>query len=152
MKYELTDESIDFARRKLYRIKALKDFGDVKKGDLGGYIECEQNLSQESTAWVYDRARVYGETRVCGGAQIGENAQIRNNIDYAVVQGFGSVCRATTFFRENDKGIAVRCGCFYGDLDKFRERVKETHRDSKLAKEYLMLADLMEYKFSDEEK
>jgi hypothetical protein len=28
----------------LYRIEALKDFGDVKKGDLGGYVQSEDNL------------------------------------------------------------------------------------------------------------
>lgn len=32
----------------IYRIRALKDFGDVKAGDLGGYIEKEENLSQGS--------------------------------------------------------------------------------------------------------
>ena len=28
----------------LYRIRALRDFGYVKKGDIGGYIEKEENL------------------------------------------------------------------------------------------------------------
>ncbi|MDE5977041.1 MAG: hypothetical protein K2G70_01045 [Turicibacter sp.] len=31
----------------LYRIRALRDFGDVKQGDVGGYIEKEENLSHE---------------------------------------------------------------------------------------------------------
>ena len=31
----------------LYRIEALKDFSDVKKGDIGGCIEKGENLSQE---------------------------------------------------------------------------------------------------------
>ncbi|WP_375616758.1 hypothetical protein [Bartonella sp. AP58NXGY] len=36
-KYELTDEKIEFdGYLTLYRIRALKDFGDVKAGDLGG--------------------------------------------------------------------------------------------------------------------
>ena len=38
-KYKLTDESIKFNNRTLYRIEALKDFGDVEKGDKGGFIE-----------------------------------------------------------------------------------------------------------------
>lgn len=46
-KYELTDECINFYGRKLYRIKALVDFYDVKSGDLGGYVESYNNLSQE---------------------------------------------------------------------------------------------------------
>lgn len=28
----------------LFRIRALISFGDVKKGDLGGYVEKEDNL------------------------------------------------------------------------------------------------------------
>ena len=48
MKYELTKES----KGNLFRIKALKDFGNVKKGDLGGFIEKTDNLSQEGNCWV----------------------------------------------------------------------------------------------------
>lgn len=45
-KYELTDNTIEYNEKTLYQIKALKDFVDVKAGDLGGYIEKESNLSQ----------------------------------------------------------------------------------------------------------
>lgn len=38
-KYELTEECREFSWRKLYRIKALTSFSDVKEGDLGGWIE-----------------------------------------------------------------------------------------------------------------
>ena len=51
MKYEiLKDDFIEFDDRKLYRIRALKDFHNVKEGEAGGYIESEQNLSQEGDA------------------------------------------------------------------------------------------------------
>ena len=71
MKYEiLKDEFIEFNGRKLYRIKALKDFHNVKKGTVGGYIESEQNLSQEGNAWVSSNARVYGDARVSGNARV----------------------------------------------------------------------------------
>ena len=72
--------------------------------------------------------------------------------DFSVVTGFGRCFRATTFFRCKDKILRVQCGCFYGDLAKFREIVKKTHGDSKYAKEYLAIADLMELHFSDEEE
>ena len=32
-KYKLTDETIDIEGKTLYRIEALKNFGDVKNGD-----------------------------------------------------------------------------------------------------------------------
>ena len=58
MKYELTNESINHLGITLYRIKALKDFNNVRKGDLGGYIEKESNLSQNDNAWVSGNAWV----------------------------------------------------------------------------------------------
>lgn len=44
-KYELTNETKRLGDRTLYRIKAIRDFGDVKTGELGGWIEKESNLS-----------------------------------------------------------------------------------------------------------
>ena len=83
-------------------------------------------------AWVYGNAEVYGDA------------------DYATIHGFGSCYRTSTFFRNQDGGISVRCGCFYGTLEQFRAKVKETHGDTKYAKEYLQIADLMELHFKKE--
>ena len=43
----------------------------------------------------------------------------------------------------------MKCGCFYGDLEEFRNQVKNT-RKGKIAEEYLMIADLMEKHFKEE--
>ena len=59
MKYKLTDKTQVVDGHTLYRIKALKNFSDVKKEDLGGWIEKVENLSQEDNCWVYGNARVY---------------------------------------------------------------------------------------------
>lgn len=132
-KFELTAEFVtNVFGKKLFRIKALVAFGNVEKGELGGFIEKEDNLSHDGDAWVYG------------------NAQVSDDADYAVVKGFGRCFRTTTFFRCKDKILRVQCGCFYGDLAQFREIVKKTHGDSKYAKEYLAIADLMELHFSDE--
>ena len=151
-KFELTNEFItnDFGH-KLFRIKALASFGTVSAGDMGGYVEKEENLSNDGSAWVYGNAQVSGDAQVYGNAQVSGNARVSGNADYAVVTGFGRCFRTTTFFRCKDKIIRVQCGCFYGDLAQFREIVKKTHGDSKYAKEYLSIADLMELHFSDEE-
>ena len=224
-KFELTDEFITNAfGNKLFRIKALVDFGTIKAGELGGFVEKEENLSSDDNAWVYGDARVYGnawvygnarvygnawvsgnarvsgdalvsgdarvsgnalvygdalvygnarvsgnawvsgdarvsgnalvsgDARVYGDARVSGNARVYGNADYAVVTGFGHCFRATTFFRGKDKILRVQCGCFYGDLAQFREIVKKTHGDSKYAKEYLAIADLMELHFSYEEE
>lgn len=144
-KFELTSEFVTFLGKKLFRIKALVSFGDVKEGELGGLVEKEENLDQSGDAWVYGNARVYGDARVSG------DARVQNCRDYSATSCFGSGNRTTTFFRTKDGGISVRCGCFYGTLNEFREKVKERHGDSRLAKEYLMLADLMEFRLSKDE-
>lgn len=71
-KYELTKKTKKVDGHILYRIRALKDICDAKKGDLGGWIESEANLSQDGVAWIYDKACVYGNAKVY------ENAEVRN--------------------------------------------------------------------------
>lgn len=80
----------------LYRIRALKNFEcpikedslfniTINKGDLGGYIEKEENLSHEGGCWVYHNARVYGNARVLENAHLYNLANIFGN---AIVKGY----------------------------------------------------------------
>ena len=69
-KFKLTDDTIVIDGITLHRIKALKDFSDVKSGDFGGWIEKEENLSQIDDAWIDDNAKVYGNAYVFGNALI----------------------------------------------------------------------------------
>ena len=81
-KFELvTDMSIPFLGRKLFRIRALVDFttkwgNTVKAGDLGGYVEKEDNLSHDGDAWVFGNARVSGNAWVFGNAKVYGNALV----------------------------------------------------------------------------
>lgn len=68
-KYELTAEFIEKWGKKLFRIKALISFGSVEAGELGGYIEKEDNLAHDGNAWVYGDAEVCGNARVYGDAE-----------------------------------------------------------------------------------
>lgn len=143
-KFKLTSEFIvDISGVKLFRIKALIEFGNVKAGDLGGYIEKEENLSHMGNAWVSGNAQVSGDAQVFG------DARVSGDKDYAYAHGFGSCNRTTTFFRLKDGDVGVRCGCFYGTLAQFRDNVCETHGETKKAQEYLMLADLMDFRFKN---
>lgn len=132
-KFELTTNTKMFLGKKLFQIKALINFGDVEAGELGGYIEKEENLDYDGDACVSGNACVYGDA--C----------------YTTIKGFGREYRATTFFKCKDGKVRVQCGCFYGDLEEFRAIVKKTHGESKKAKEYLMIADLMELHFEENE-
>ena len=185
-KYILTDEPIEHFGHTLHRIQAVKDFGTISAGTLGGYIESEGNLDHIGNAWVADNARVdgnawvtgdawvsgsarvsgdarvsgsalvsgsarvSGNVRVSGDARVLDNARVSGSADYTTVHGFGRYFRTTTFFKCSDGQIRTCCGCFYGTLDEFREKVKKTHGDSKFAKEYLAIADLMELHFKED--
>ena len=80
LKYEFTGETTTlFNGTVLHRIRALKDFSEICKGDLGGWIESEKNLSQNGNAWVYDNARVYGNAEVYGNAWVSGDAGVYGN-------------------------------------------------------------------------
>ena len=83
-KYKLTDETIKLNGVTLYRIEALKYFGEIKKGDKGGFIESENNLAHEGDAWVSDNAHVYGDACVFNNAHVYGNAFVSG---YAQVYG-----------------------------------------------------------------
>ncbi|MBQ7417958.1 MAG: hypothetical protein IJV18_07730, partial [Acidaminococcaceae bacterium] len=68
----------------VYRIRALKDIPEknVKTGDLGGFVESEDNLSHFNSCWVAGDAAVYD------GASVEDNALVKDNalvFDQAVI-------------------------------------------------------------------
>lgn len=178
-KYELTEEfkEIETLREgwlqkiKVYRIRALRAFADVKIGDLGGFVETKQNLSNMGNAWVYgnaevcsdarvcDNARVCGDARVYGNARVCDNAKVYGN---AEVCGDAKVCdnanifwcssigsrhATTTMFRNKDNGITVTCGCFMGTLEEFAAIVEKEHGENIFGKEYKLLIELAKIHF-----
>lgn len=95
-KYEmLQDDTIIIEKTTLYRIRALKDFGNIKKGQLGGYIEKENNLSYEKNdcSWIEteviikDNVKVSLNSYIVGFCVVSGNAIIENTI----IEGNASV-------------------------------------------------------------
>lgn len=78
-KYELTNETINFNGKVLYRIKSLRDLECVRKGEIGGYVESERNLSQYGECWVGGNSKVYEKARIIENARILENSNIYGN-------------------------------------------------------------------------
>lgn len=128
---------------------------------------------------IYDNANVHGEAiidgenvEINGSSDIGGNvniegcttisstsinfgticdAKITSPNDYAMVKGFGSVNRTTAFYLDKNGIIKVICGCFYGTIDQFEERVKQTYfKDgamNPIGEEYIDIANLMRKRF-----
>ena len=105
-KYEFTGETKEILSSSkvviLHRIRAVSDFGTVKAGDLGGWIEKEENLSHDGLAWVYDNATVYDNAIVCDNAFVYDDVNVCNN---AVIRDNASVCNNALIY-----GNAIICG------------------------------------------
>ena len=89
-KYILTETTTTIGKTQLYKIRALRAFGDVQQDEFGGYIESEDNLSHDGDCWVYDQAKVHDHAKVSGNAKVKGNAQLHDNAEVygnAVVTG-----------------------------------------------------------------
>lgn len=83
-----------------------------------------------------------------GDANLGDEwGELQSSSDVLTVGPIGSRNDYTTIYH-TDKGIFVRCGCFRGSLNEFSEKVKETHGESKHAKDYLALIDFVKAKYN----
>lgn len=93
--YELTDETIELDGHTLHRIRCTKDFLNIAKGTLGGFVENYNNLFDE--AWVGDDAKVYAGAVVKNRAFVYGDACVSNYAviaERASVEDFASVCGA----------------------------------------------------------
>lgn len=88
-KFVLTEDTCVIDGRTLYRIRAEKNFSDVKKGDFGGFVEREANLSHSGNSWIYDDACVYNNSYVYNDACIRDIARIYDN---ARIYGDAYIC------------------------------------------------------------
>jgi UDP-3-O-[3-hydroxymyristoyl] glucosamine N-acyltransferase len=84
-KYEVLKDRWDIADGDtLYRIRALRDFGTVKAGDLGGLVSGEHNLSQVGDCWIHDPAIACDNSVVKDDALLFDKSRLRG---FAVVHG-----------------------------------------------------------------
>lgn len=87
-KYKITEEIHEVRGHILHRIQAVRDFGDVKAGELGGFVEKESNLSHEGTCWIYRTLSSDGKDL---SACVFEDAQILQDAEVVgTAQVFGS--------------------------------------------------------------
>ena len=145
-KYEFTGETKIVYGRTLRRIKAIVAIGStVDPGEIGGWIESENNLSVSGNAWVsgnakvHGNAKVYGNACVSGNAMVSGNARVSGNADvygnakvygnsgYMTFKNSWSSGRWFTYTASNKKW---KVGCFYGTGD---ELVRRAYSDSELS-------------------
>lgn len=122
-KYDFTDEVKYIEGRKLKRIRAIRDFGNVSKGDLGGFLSSYTNLSHDGDCWVGEHGCVFGSAEVRdnayvhGGAIVRDDAVIKDNaevFDNAYVSGYSEIGGDSEIY-----GFALVTGCaeIYGNAE-----------------------------------
>lgn len=161
-KYELLkDDCINYCGKTLYRIKALRDFRYIEKGELGGYIQSENNLSHDGECWVYSNAKVYGDARVFGNAEIYGNAVInkgciigRVSMPYKDIFQHRCENRVLTAILTEDDEILYSIGCQENITEeKFIYRIHNTDgglKENPYREEYLRLIPLINTYFKGE--
>lgn len=98
----------------LKRIIALKDFSvadrRVQIDDIGGWVEGEENLSQEGNCWIFDEAVVKDNARVKDNAAIADNVKVFDN---AIVQEEAWVFDNVLIFGD---AVVGKTSTLYGNL------------------------------------
>ena len=78
-KYEIT-EAAHPKYPWLHRIRAIRQVNEqVSPGMLGGYVQTEDNLSQEGTCWIYDQAVCCEEAAVADDGRMFDSAVARGS-------------------------------------------------------------------------
>jgi hypothetical protein len=136
-KYEFTDETSPYAGRTLRRIRALVDICNhsVVAGDLGGFIESEENLDHADNAWVLSNGHVSGNGRVSGYGRITEQASSATRSD-----GY------TFIIAPAYKGPSpvIIAGCRYFALAEARQHWQRTRAGTPLGEETFAIIDHLE--------
>ena len=134
-KFELTEKYVvNELGTKLYQIKCTKTFEYAKKGELGGYIEREVNLSQEGNAWVSG------------------DACIKSDADHCGFDCFGSSNRHTHAYLTSDNTVEITCGCFRGSIEEFEKKVKNTHAGTVYENQYNAIINVIKLKFGSAQR
>ena len=121
---------------KAYKIEDLETF----ERDEYGTLICPSG--------DYSQIKSFGECCAFGEwCSFGEWCNLDNNLKFENIKEqidrvlkidrIGSR-KGCTYFFKTPSNIYVRCGCFFGDLEDFENKVNETHADNEqYRKEYL---------------
>ena len=161
--FELTKENNTIKDTIEEAVKCYADLGyaDLGGADLRGADLSYANLGGANLGGAYLR---YADLRgadlsyanlggaylggaYLGGAYLGGAGKISKAEDILIVGNIGSRLGYTHIYN-TDNGIFVKCGCFFGAIEEFAEKVKQTHGNNKHAKAYAALIDFAKAKFN----
>jgi carbonic anhydrase/acetyltransferase-like protein (isoleucine patch superfamily) len=151
-KYELTNDIINYNGFTLHRIKALRSFNHVEKGELGGYIEKEDNLSHENNCWIYGNAKVFGDAKIFRNAEVFEDARVGGNaLVYGNARVYGNAEVGRNALVYEDAKVFGNAWVFgyakvFGDAKVFGNAC--VYRDADITKECLNICNRKLYQYN----
>jgi len=125
-KYIMLNESIPLKNGRAYRIQALRSFGDVKRGDKGGFVQSYRNLFQRDRSWVAQDAIVTAGAYITGNSVVSEFAVVTDTaivFNNSVVKGATLVRSSSTVSASTIDGSPTLTGAAIrgSKLDSFRD-------------------------------
>ena len=144
MKYKLTNETQTYQDSTLYRIESLVDIPSigVRKGDLGGWVESESNLSQDGDGWIFSPGIV------CRGGTIRGGTIEGGTIWGGTIESQPlTISRSDGYFftlQEKNGQPAVAAGCRYFTFPEAREHWQRTRGGTPLGDETMRILDILE--------
>ena len=146
-KYEFTGETkvvFGVTLNRIRAVAAIAAFG-VAAGDLGGWIEREENLQVYGDAWVYGNARVSGNAQVYGNARVSGNALVYGNARVETVNITATRTDGYTFLvAPTPDGPRIIAGCRYFTFKEAKAHWKKTRGGSRLGDESLAIVKHLE--------
>ena len=147
-KYEFTGETKAFLNKTLHRIRAIVDFGTVHAGDVGGWIEKEENLNQCGDAWIYGNAKVYGNACVYDNACVYGDTWVYGDAEVYGGKWDKSPCfiQGTRWSINISSPNTVRCGCQNHTWQKWHDSyaaISRLHNADDVLKEYIRYFNLL---------
>ena len=91
----------------------------------------------------YTAIKSFGEQCIFGERCSYENGTVKNG-RYVAVDRIGSENRKAYFYIDENGNMFVRAGCWFSDIEAFKERVKKVHAGTIHEKTYLAACELAE--------
>ena len=121
-------------------IEAVKRGADLRGADLYGADLRGANLGDADLGGAD-----------LGDADLGDAGKINSIDDILTVGPLGSRSAYTQIYR-TDKGVYVKCGCFFGTIEEFAEKVKKTHAGNKYERDYNALIEYAKIRFAKKQQ
>ena len=137
--------------RNYYNITAMEIKIEIKSilGEVLFEYSKENNTIKDTIIEAVKRGAYLGGADL-GGAYLRGAGKITSVDDILLIGPIGSRADYTHLYR-TDKGVYVKCGCFFGTVDEFASKVKDTHGDNKYANQYLKVIDFANKYFEKDE-